>query len=121
MAQGKLSVEEYANEFERLHHLCELGDTLDFTHFLKGLRPSILKNMEKDCKDMYEAFWEAIRVELLIKHSRLRKAKMQEEKSLQTTEVSVVEPLMENASGKSEEKEPESHHSDSVVQVVHVE
>ena len=75
MTQEKLSVEEYADEFERLHHLCELGDTLDFNNFLKGLRPSILKNMAKECNDMYEAFWEAIRVERLIKRYRLRKAK----------------------------------------------
>ena len=58
---------------------------------------------------MYDAFWEAICVECLIKRDRLRKAKMQEEKSLQTTEVLVVEPLMENASSESEEKEPGSH------------
>eukprot|EP00268_Persea_americana_P028181 TRINITY_DN27408_c3_g1_i1.p1 TRINITY_DN27408_c3_g1~~TRINITY_DN27408_c3_g1_i1.p1 ORF type:complete len:137 (-),score=11.38 TRINITY_DN27408_c3_g1_i1:7-417(-) len=34
LTQGILSIEQYAYEFERLHHLCELGDTLDFNHFL---------------------------------------------------------------------------------------
>ena len=65
---------------------------------------------------MHEAFWEAIRVERLIKRHPLRRAKMQEEKSLQTREVPVVESLMENASDEFEEKELESHHSDSADQ-----
>ena len=63
LTQGNLSVMEYADEFERLHYLCELGDTLDFNHFFKGLSPRILKHVVKDCHDMYDAFWEAIRVE----------------------------------------------------------
>ena len=44
LAQGKFSVEEYADEFERLHYLCELGETLDFNHFLNhsiGLKENI--------------------------------------------------------------------------------
>ena len=45
---------------------------------------------------MYEAFCEVIRVDRLIKHYRLWKAKMQAEKSPQTTETHVVEPIMEN-------------------------
>ena len=48
-------MEEFADEFERLHYLCKLDGTLDFNRFLKGLRPSILKNL-KDCKDVHEAF-----------------------------------------------------------------
>lgn len=51
--------------------------------------------MKKECKDMHEAFWEAICVEHSIKHYRLRKNKMQEEKSPQTTEVHIVEPILE--------------------------
>ena len=73
--------------------------------------------MKKECKDVFEAFWEAIRVKRLIKRYCLRKAKMQEERSM----LPVVEPLMENASDESEENEPKSPHSDSVDQVVKVE
>ena len=88
-------MDEYANEFERLHYLCNLGETLDFDLFCKGLRQRILKNM-KNCKDMHEAYWEAICVECLIKRYRLRKAKLQEGKSLQKINSNVVEPNVEN-------------------------
>lgn len=110
LRQGKLTIDEYSDEFSSLQAQCALDEDNGHyvTIFTRGLRPS-------------EAFWEAICVERLIKRYRLRKAKMQEEKSLQTTKVSVAEPRMENASSEFEEKEPESHHSDSVVQVVHVE
>ncbi|WP_208647456.1 hypothetical protein, partial [Corallococcus interemptor] len=60
------------------------------------LRPSIRSNMKKESKNMYEEFWEAIRVECLIKRYRLRKAKMQDVNSLQTTEAHVVELNVEN-------------------------
>ena len=104
LTQGKLSVEQYANEFERLHYLCDFGKTLDFNQFLKGLHPTILKNMKKECKDMHEAFWEAIRVKSSIKCYRLQKAKMQEEKSLQTTKVPMVEPITEIIKANVEEQ-----------------
>lgn len=75
-----MSADDYADKFERLHHVCKLGKTLDSSRFFKDLRLSILKNM-KDCKDMHEAYWEVICAEHLIKNYRLGKAKLQEEKS----------------------------------------
>lgn len=56
---------------------------------------------------MYEAFWEAIRVERLIKRYRLQKVKMQEEKSLQTIEAHAVEPTVENVKADIEVQDKE--------------
>ena len=71
LRQGKLTVDEYANEFDRLQCLCKLeSETHDFNHFLKGSQPCILKNM-KDRKDMHNAYSEVIHVERLIKHNHL--------------------------------------------------
>ena len=50
-------MDDYADEFERLHCLFKLGEKLDFNCFVTGLRSSILKNMKEECKDMHEAFW----------------------------------------------------------------
>ena len=99
--------------------LCDLGKALDFNKFLKGLRPSILKNKKKECRDMHQAFWEAIHVERMLKQSRLQKAKMQEEKSSQTTEVPMVKPVMEIIKAKVEEQKQETNdfptNSDEVI------
>lgn len=71
---------------------------------------------------MHKAFWEAIRFEHLIKRYRLWKAKMQEEKSPQspqTTEVPMVEPVMENVKADVEEHTQETYdfptNSDEVI------
>ena len=57
LRQGKLTVVEYGDEFSRLQELCWLDedDEQYAISFLRGLRPSIQKNM-KDYKDMYETF-----------------------------------------------------------------
>ena len=68
LRQGKLTVDEYSDEFSSLQAQCALDEDDEHyvTIFTRGLRPSIQNNMKKECKDMYEAFWEAIRVERLI-------------------------------------------------------
>ena len=69
-------MDEYANEFDRLHCLCKPeSETHDCERFLQGLQPSILKN-KKDRKDMHEAYEEAIRVEQLIKLYCIQKVKV---------------------------------------------
>ena len=64
LSQGKLTADEYSDEFSRLQVRCALDEDDEHyvTFFTRGLRPSIRNYMKKECKDMYEAFWEAIRV-----------------------------------------------------------
>ena len=76
-------------------HELEQTEPHDLNSFLRGLRPNILQDMN-DCKNIHEPYWEAIRVEHMLKRSRLRKAKCQEKRSLQTTKSIVVEPLAED-------------------------
>ena len=46
-----------------------------------------------DYKTIHEAYWEAIRVEHMLKWPHLQKVKCQKEKSPQTTKANVVGPL----------------------------
>lgn len=101
---GKLSMDEYADEFDRLNCLCKLGRANYFNCFLKDLWSRILKNMKKECETMYDAFWEVIRVEHLTKYYHPRKAKLQEGKSPETTKANVVESIVENVKTDIEER-----------------
>lgn len=61
----------------------------------------------KDRKDMHEAYWEAIRVECLIKRYRLQKGKLKEGKLPETTKANVIEPSVENVKVEIEEQKQE--------------
>lgn len=72
LKQEELSVHEYSYQFSRLQDACGMEDDeeRDFISFVRGLRPDVVKRMT-DCKTIHEAFWEAIRVERLLKRSHI--------------------------------------------------
>ena len=82
MKQGELSVLEYSEEFSRLQDACGMEDAEghDFISFVRGLRPDIVERMT-DCKTIHEAFWEAIRVERMLKRSHIVEVTPPAEKS----------------------------------------
>ena len=92
LKQEELSVLEYSDEFSRLQDACGMEDDEehDFISFVRGLRPDIVERMT-DCKTIHEAFWEAIRVERILKMSHLVEVTLQEEESPHITDC-VVEP-----------------------------
>ena len=61
------------------------------------------------CETIHDAYWEAIHIEGMLKRSHLRKAKMQEEKSPQTTQVPVVEPVLEIIKAEVEEQNQDTN------------
>ena len=61
------------------------------------------------CETIHDAYWEAIRVEHILKQSCLRKAKKQEEKSPQTTEVPTLKPVMEIIKAEVVEQKQETN------------
>ena len=70
LKQGKLTVDEYSNELFKLQEVCGLDENEE--HDLKV--ETLCRRFEtkrtykyERYKDMYEAFWEAIHVECLIK------------------------------------------------------
>ena len=81
LKQGELSVLEYSDEFSKLQDACGMEDDEehDFISFVRGLRPDMVERMT-DCQTIHEAFWEAIRVERILKRSRLVEVTLQEEK-----------------------------------------
>ncbi|RWR93383.1 hypothetical protein CKAN_02263200 [Cinnamomum micranthum f. kanehirae] len=63
----------------------EDDDEHDFVSFERGLRQDIMNRMT-DYKTIHEAFWEAIRVEQMLKRSSLLEVTSQEEKSPHITD-----------------------------------
>ena len=68
--QGKLSVLDFGDMFAWLQDKCGLEDDeeYDLINFVRGLRPEIVEQMN-DSKNIHEAYWEAIRVERMLKRS----------------------------------------------------
>jgi len=93
LKQEESSVLEYYDEFSRLQDACGMKDDEehDFISFIRGLRPDIVERMT-DCKTIHKTFWEAIRVERILKRSHLVEVPPQEEKSSHVTN-RVEEPV----------------------------
>ena len=93
LKQEELSVLEYSNEFSRLQDACGMEDDEehDFISFVRGLRPDIVERMT-DCKTIHEAFWEAIRVERMLKRSHIVEVTPLAEKSSHVIDY-VEEPM----------------------------
>ena len=69
---GDWTVDEYSDQFLKLQQVCELeqNELHDLNRFIRGWRPNILQNMNY-CKTIHDAYWEAIRVERMLKRSCL--------------------------------------------------
>ena len=82
LKQGELSVLEYSDKFSRLQGACGMEDDEehDFISFVRSLRPDIVKRMT-DYKTIHEVFWEAIRVERMLKRSHIVEVTPPAEKS----------------------------------------
>lgn len=99
LQHGDLNVNEYIFRFSKLHCLCVLkeSESHDFNHFIGGLRPDILENIDS-CKDIFEAHREAIHVEYRLEGLNslcMSKSKSQKGKSPQITKEYIVEPVTE--------------------------
>ena len=79
--------------FSWLQDKCGLEDDEehDLISFIRGLRPEIVEKMN-DTKNIHEAYWEAIRVERMLKRYHLVEVSPQEEKSSHVTDC-VEEPV----------------------------
>ena len=82
LKQEEFSVLEYFEQFSRLQDACGMEDDeeRDLISFIRGLRPDIVERMN-DCTTIHEAYWEAIRVERMLKQSPLGKVIPQDKKS----------------------------------------
>ena len=60
-------------QFQELQDICKLkeGTTHDLPHYVKGLRPDIMENMNH-CNNNNEAYLEAFRVERMLRRSHMR-------------------------------------------------
>ena len=67
----------------------------DLISFLIGLRPYIVERM-RNCKNIHEAYWEAIRVESVLKQSHPGKDRLQEGKSPPLIADDVEEPMVKD-------------------------
>lgn len=104
--QGDLAVDEYVDQFAKLVCLCELkeSDMHNSNRFSRGLKPNLVENM-KDCKDIFQAYKEAICVEYMFGRFCLQKSKSQKGKSQKKiTEAHVVKPITENVKADIEQQ-----------------
>ena len=87
LKQEDLSILDYGDMLSWLKDKCGLEDDeeYDFISFVRGLRSDIVERMS-NCKTIHEAFWDAIRVERILKRSHLVEVSPQEEKSSHVTD-----------------------------------
>ena len=68
LKQEDVTADEYTGQFRELQDICKLEDEIhDFVHYIIGLKPNILENMNH-CKTS-EAYIEAIRVEHVLRYA----------------------------------------------------
>ena len=95
MKQGKLTIDEYTSQYQELEILCGLWESNknNGARYIKGLRPSIRAKVNF-CETIPEAYKEAIRVEHMLRKSRMCQSQCQERKIQQRSRAHVVERLI---------------------------
>ena len=124
LKQGELSVLQYSNQFSRLKDACGMEDDEehDLISFVRGLRPNIVERMS-DCKTIHEAYWEAIRMERMLKRSYLGKVMPQDGPQI-IVDHHVEEPVAEDIQIEKLEEDTSMGNGDiqeaSIVEIPHI-
>ena len=98
----------------------------DLISFVRGLRPNIVERMS-DCKTIHEGYWEAIRVERMLKRSYLGKVMPQDGPQI-IVDHHVEEPVAEDIQSEKLEEDASMGNGDiqaareeaSVVKIPHI-
>ena len=98
LKQANLSILQYSDQFSRLQNACGMEDVEehDFISCVRGSRHDIVERMS-DCKTIHGAYWEAIRVNRMLKRSYLGKVMPQDRQLPQImADHHVKEPVAED-------------------------